>query len=461
MASTINLKTNSAQLKCLVCIVVLVALMFVKAEAGVKAYIIVTAWGILMWMFELLPNFIVGLLLPVLYVVLGAANAQTAFSGWLSSTPWTTIGGLMLGTAFVSSGLVKRIAYKILLLTGGSFRSVIISTALTCIIITPAIPSVMAKVALITPIAIGLCDVLGAEKKSKTASALMLAVFYALWSPKMAFLTASADSILAADIIGSTTGVSITWFGWAKDMFIPAILWTVLSVSLVFLIKPDKVKVDKAYVREKYEELGSFSQKEKRVAALGVLLLILLATDSVHNVDAAWIMMFAGCLCFVPQIGVLEAKDFSKIPFSIVFFLVGAVSIGTVTKSLGIADVVVGYFAEVLKNCSPLMLVLGIYLFSFACVFILNPLALSGTLMGAVSEVCMSLGYPAVIGGYAMIMGFNQAILPYQIAPLMFIYGSGYIKMSHLTKVMAVRLLVGIVFMAAITYPYWKMRGLV
>lgn len=81
--------------------------------------------------------------------------------------------------------------------------------------------------------------------------------------------------------------------------------------------------------------------------------------------------------------------------------------------------------------------------------------------MGAVSEVCMSLGYPAVIGGYAMIMGFNQAILPYQIAPLMFIYGSGYIKMSHLTKVMAVRLLVGIVFMAAITYPYWKMRGLV
>ena len=33
------------------------------------------------------------------------------------------------------------------------------------------------------------------------------------------------------------------------------------------------------------------------------------------------------------------------------------------------------------------------------------------------------------------------------------------LKMGHLIKVMAVRILVGIIFMALIVYPYWKLIG--
>ena len=50
------------------------------------------------------------------------------------------------------------------------------------------IPSIMAKVALLVPVVIGICKVLKVKAKSATASALMLVVFFALWSPKMAFI---------------------------------------------------------------------------------------------------------------------------------------------------------------------------------------------------------------------------------------------------------------------------------
>ena len=44
--------------------------------------------------------------------------------------------------------------------------------------------------------------------------------------------------------------------------------------------------------------------------------------------------------------------------------------------------------------------------FSILANFILNPLALIGVLMGPIADICTNLGYPSILGGYAMIMGF-------------------------------------------------------
>ncbi len=446
--------------KWLVSLIIPLLPMGLDLDMQLKLYIMVTLWGILMWMFELIPDAVVGILIPVLYVVLGVAKPNVVFSGWAGSTPWITIGGLMLGAAVVESGLVKRIAYKIMLWTGGSLRGIIVGLMLSCIVITPIIPSVMAKVALMTPIAIGLCDVLGAEKKSRIASVLMLVVFLSVWSPKMAFMTASADSLMTASILKQHYAASLTWLDWAKDMLIPAVLWTLISVSLVWFLKPQNITLDKSYLREQCAKLGKFTLKEKKVAVLAVVLLAFLITDSLYELDASWLIILIGCLCFIPGIGVLGIGDFNKLPFSIVFFLVGAVSIGSVTSELGVADRIVEFITPVFASKSNFSLVMSIYIFSICSNFVLNPLALIGTLMGPVADICGSLGYPEILGGYAMIMGFNQALFPYEIAPLMLIYGFGYLKMSHLVKIMAIRIAVGIVFTAVFTYPYWQMMGL-
>lgn len=59
-----------------------------------------------------------------------------------------------------------------------------------------------------------------------------------------------------------------------------------------------------------------------------------------------------------------------------------------------------------------------------------------------------------------MIMEFNQALFPYEIAPLMLVYGFGYLKLTHLIKVMVFRIVAGIIFMTVVTYPYWLYIGL-
>lgn len=116
-------------------------------------------------MFELLPEEIVAIMLPGLYILFDITNYATAFSAWTTSTPWITLGGLMIGGMIVKSGLVLRIAYKSLLLTKGSLKGIVWGIVLTCTIFTPLIPSIMAKVALLVPVVIGICKVLKVEAK--------------------------------------------------------------------------------------------------------------------------------------------------------------------------------------------------------------------------------------------------------------------------------------------------------
>lgn len=426
-----------------------------------RLFLCVTLWAILMWAFDLLQYAVVAIVLPVLYIVFGISDADTAFSGWLSTSGWITLGGLLFGTAFMRSGLARRLAFKMISLTSGDFKGVVLALTVSCLIITPVIPSVMGKIVLMVPIAIEICNALGKKKGSNTAAALIMVVFFALWSPKMAFPTASTDAILATSILVDQYQYDITWLGWAIDMFIPAILWTFVSVGLVFLLKPSKAKLDKQESIARYRGLGPMSGQEKKLTVMMLLVVALLATEGIHGVNPAYVLIIAAAICFVPHVGVLDSSDFKRTDLSVVFFLAGAVSIGAVASELGITADIVSSIQPILEGHSNFALVMMLYVFSIVSNFLLNPMALIATLLGPVTELCTQLGYSPVLGGYSMIMGFNQALLPYEIAPFMLIYSYGYLKMGPTMKVMAARIAVGIVFTMLITYPYWYIIGLV
>lgn len=426
-----------------------------------RLFLCITLWAILIWAFDLVNSAVVAVVLPVLYIVFGVSDADTAFSGWLSTSGWITLGGLLLGTAFMRSGLARRLAFKMLSVTSGDFKGVVLAISLTCLIITPVIPSVMGKIVLMVPIVVEVCNALGLKKGSNGAAALILVVFFALWSPKMAFPTASTDAILATGILVDQYHYDITWLEWAKDMFVPAILWTAVSVCLVWLLKPGKVELDRFESVERYRALGPMSGQEKKLTVMMAAVVALLATQGLHGVDPAYVLVIAAAVCFMPQAGILEASDFKKTDLSVVFFLAGAVSIGAVASQIGITSDVVAGIQPALEGRSNFVLVMFLYMFAVATNFLLNPMALIATLLGPVTELCMQLGYSPVLGGYSMIMGFNQALLPYEIAPFMLVYSYGYLKMGPTMRVMAVRIGAGIVFTVVVTYPYWCLIGLV
>ena len=70
-----------------------------------QKYLAVTLWAIMMWMFELLPEEIVAVTLPGLYILFDITNYATALSlHGHNQYSWITLGGLMIGGMIVKSG---------------------------------------------------------------------------------------------------------------------------------------------------------------------------------------------------------------------------------------------------------------------------------------------------------------------------------------------------------------------
>ena len=89
-------------------------------DAVLRAYLAISLGGILFWAFQVIPEPITGLLIPILFCIVGVVTPDIAFTPWSMILPWLVLAGIIMGDVMASTGLVKRIAYKILLLTGCS-----------------------------------------------------------------------------------------------------------------------------------------------------------------------------------------------------------------------------------------------------------------------------------------------------------------------------------------------------
>ena len=66
-----------------------------------RAFLVATVFVLSLAAFELLPNMLVGLLLPVMYVILGAAPVNTALGIWSASFMiFMVIGGMIFCQCF-------------------------------------------------------------------------------------------------------------------------------------------------------------------------------------------------------------------------------------------------------------------------------------------------------------------------------------------------------------------------
>lgn len=75
-----------------------------------RGFLVATIFVILLAAFELLPNLLVGLLLPALYVIFGVVPVANALGIWSSSFMiFMIIGGMIFANALDESGLLRRI----------------------------------------------------------------------------------------------------------------------------------------------------------------------------------------------------------------------------------------------------------------------------------------------------------------------------------------------------------------
>lgn len=126
--------------KWLVTILLPIMLMFIPegdfCNYQVKAFLAVTVFSILLAAFELLPVAIIGLLLSGLYLGLKVAPVNVIMSPWSSTTLYMVLGGYALAGILDSSGILRRIAYKLMSKAGSNYMVLLFTIFFTGIVLT-------------------------------------------------------------------------------------------------------------------------------------------------------------------------------------------------------------------------------------------------------------------------------------------------------------------------------------
>ena len=134
----------------------------------------------------------------------------------------------------------------------------------------------------------------------------------------------------------------MSWLDWLKYMSVPGLTASLLMLGL-FLLRFKQtglLTIDRGALRAEQRALGPMSRREKITLMWILAALVLWSTDFIHHIDPAWIALLVVVGLSLPKVGdVLEAKDITTgVNWPIVFFVVGALAIGTVGKATGMAD---------------------------------------------------------------------------------------------------------------------------
>lgn len=363
-----------------------------------KRFLAITLWAVISWVVEIMPNAVVGMLLPTSYVMFQVAPAKVAFGPWTNSMIWVTMGAIVMGEVMVDTGLSSRVAYwatlQITKKRKFNINNLIWGLALAGVILAFIVPSVMARFSMMLPLAVGICQVLDIKPKTKDASAIMLATFFSAAVPGLGILTGNEQNLLAMGALTEMVGVRIPWIDWFLHNFIPALVWTGLSIfTTIWVLKPGEGKTfsKEDEIVNRYENMGSMKTCEYKILAVVLLIILGFITQNIHKLDANWFFVFALPLYFMPSMKVMSAKKFNDIKFMIIFFVAGAMGIGAVAGYIGISQLIADSLLPYLSG-SPFILVFGTWLFASLANFLLTPLAIAGTFSGLFGAIAQSAG---------------------------------------------------------------------
>lgn len=270
------------------------------------------------------------------------ADVFDAFSG---SIFWLMAAVFAFATAIGNSGLMDRLALKMLTIFPKNYRGQVLSLMAAGFIMSPLIPSSNAKVNLLIPMATAMTEQVGYKPHSKAALGLFTATFLPSYMGSYAFLTGTVNVAFFLGVLK----LQFTWIGWLSVTFVWLIV--LLIGTYVFCMtycKPkEKLDLPGDYFEGKYRELGSMKPQEKLTAIVVIAALVLWITQPLHGIDAGMVCMVATIV--LVAFNVLTGSDFNtRMPWGLLIFIGALISVGNLMQPLGINDWLAGLLAPVL-----------------------------------------------------------------------------------------------------------------
>ncbi len=406
--------------------------------------------------------------------LLGTPRAlQIAVSGFVSNATILVTAALFLTAAIEITGLDKRIAFGILKVLGPKTHRIFLGIILIMLVLAFLIPSIIARAAVVTSIAVSLITAFEVDRKSIFARNLLICVGLSASISGIGLLSAGIPNVIALSFIEQYSHHSISWIDWLKySLPFSVALMLALYFLLIRLNKFEFTEIPggRQVIDAAYSQLGPMSAEEKRIAVICGLTILLWATQTYHKIDLSTVAILAVTVLLSPYIGVTSWKDLSNKANvgSIVLIASASVSLGQALLDTGAATwltrTTFGHLRLQHMRSSAMMAVLVIALLFIRYAFA-SITAATATLIPTLLALLLGIGNPSLpIWGMTLIATFVlyfSYILPVSDPHLMIAYSTDTFDVKDLMRVGIPLTLIALILVAIFWFTYWKWLGLV
>lgn len=424
---------------------------------SIKMFLAVTIPGILILCFALTDKIVPAVLIPMMYVVLGVTDFQTAFGAWTSSVIWCSFGFFIMANMMERVGIMKRISYRCIILTGASYKGIIFGLCLTGILINLLTAGNQGFVYALLALCYNLCEALKLGKSRASCGIMltgvisMLSVGYFIYGPSMMGLMFSA----AGEFVSPPGYIE---FFLQNACFVPLIF--IIGAVIIRIAAPEKPIEGKAFFQEELRAMGKLSKDEKKLMAMMAVLMALIATQSIHKIPLECVFVILPILMFLPGINVGISEDVKRINFPALVFVAGCMSIGSAAKACGVSDLLATALFPFIASMSSGGKITAVFLFGFLINFLLTPLAALSAFSAPICQMACEIGANPLPLLYSFFQGVDNLLLPYERSTFLICYGYGNIEMKDFVSVQAWKSLICLVYLLLVAVPYWKLIGL-
>lgn len=466
------MSTKSAHL--LICVGVAAVLLVCPAPQGLSAEV----WKI----FAIYLATIIGLVLkpypePVILVIaLGALGVllqkQAVFmTGFSISASWLILTAFMIGSTFHKTGLGARVAYFLIRRLGKTILGLGYVAAFTDLILSPAIPSNIARTgAIITPIYENIATSLGSlpgETRRRCGAYFMVLLFAITNTTGTIFLTGTSMNPLLLNFANQILKVEITWISWLQAAIVPGLVillvipWLFNKLYPSEILNIDNVKMaDEALAR-----LGPITRQEKILAALFITAVLAWLTGSITKIEASTVAIaFLGGSILT---GLLTWEDClnAKSGWSTFFWYSGIMGISAALAKAKFFDWLAGIVLNSVNfdGVSQIVIMGGMLLFSIAIRYVF---ASGGSYVASMIPVLFTIaaaaGLPALPIAFLLFFSasFASNLTHYTGAVGVVLFGFGYNTKKEFWGLGAVLAVFCFAVHMTVSLGYWKLIGL-
>jgi DASS family divalent anion:Na+ symporter len=309
----------------------------VGMERNAGMFLAIFTATVVMWAWSLVDDYLPGLFAVMGILIAGLAPPSVILSGFASDGFMMALSILGLGTVLVSSGLSYRALLLMLqhLPTSRFWQNLGLMSI--GIFLTPLLPTINGRVALIAPFYVDMMRSLRLPERGAAATQLAVSAFAGVSLFSAIFLTSKSVNFAVFSLLPVQTQDHFQGFKWVAAAGVVALVLLAghaLLASLLFRSK-EPLRLSRELIAAQLAMLGRPNRREW-AALLGIAVFIGgMLTTHLHQVQAPWmgLAIFYGLLLF----GSLSRDELKKrIDWPFLLYLSGLTGLVNAFNHLGI-----------------------------------------------------------------------------------------------------------------------------